>query len=368
MNIARLGKVFLGKISNKLLTNLSILTHHNFTKPDGIYYLISNKCNFRCPMCDQWKMGQTEEVKEYLTNEEMKGVIEEAADWGIKSFGVSGGEPLIFKDRILDLLQYANQKKMYTHFVTNGWLLDEDVIKAYDAIGGGHISLSVDALSPLHDELRGVPGAIDRVQKAIQSFRNVNPKNILLKINLVISNKNLDEIMQVVNMTREVGASIFVQPYDPYNWQTRKKLTHKEYHETYPMWVSRARMEKLEDVVKKLIQIKKDDASLIINSLEHLRAIPKYFSLNLNRNKCYVAYRSLVIGPFGDVSICKYGDVGNVKKNNIREIWNSEKYSQIRKSSVKCNFDCMLGCMYDPSIFSWLRSGLSLIRKKTFNK
>lgn len=365
MNIFRLLKVFLGKVGNKMSTSLSILTKHNFTKPDSIYYLISNKCNFRCPMCDQWKMGQSEKPQEYLSSKEMKSVVDQAAAWGIKSFGISGGEPLIFKDRILELLSYANKKKMYTHFVTNGWLLDEETIREYDKLGGGHISLSLDALSPMHDDLRGVPGAFERVMKAIKAYEAVKPKNILLKINLVISNKNLDEVLDVVEMTKKVGASIFVQPYDPYNWETRKKLSHKEYHENYPMWVSRARMDKLKTVVDKMIEMKKKDASLIINSLEHLQAIPKYFSLELNRSKCYVAYRSLVIGPFGEVSVCKYGDVGNVRKNTIKEIWKSDKYNQIRKSSVRCNFDCLLGCMYDPSILSWIKAGVSLALKKS---
>lgn len=364
MKIFRLLKVFLGKIGNKFSTKISILTGHNFTKPDGIYFLVTNKCNFRCPMCSQWKMGQAEKPSDYLTEEEMKGVIDQASDWGIKSFGISGGEPLIFRERLINLLAYANKKKMYTHFVTNGWLLDQETIKEYDKVGGGHISLSVDAAGPLHDELRGVPGAFERVEKAVQAFKAVKPKNILLKVNLVISNKNLDEVLSVVKLTQSIGASLFVQPYDPYNWKTRKSLNHQQYSDEYSMWVSPACMDKLNTVVKELIKLKKKDASLIINSLDHLEAIPKYFSLKLNRNKCYVAYRSFVVGPFGEVSICKYGEVGTVRKNTIKEIWNSESYNKIRRTSIRCNYDCLLGCMYDPSIFSWIKSGVSLFFKK----
>jgi len=364
MHLLRLGKVFWGKIINKTTTAITLMTGINLTKPDGIYYLMSNRCNFRCPMCDQWKFGQQENVQEYLRPEEVKKMIDAASTWGIKSFGISGGEPLLFKDRLLEYLAYANKKKMYTHFVTNGWLLDEETVKRYADVGGGHISLSLDAFSPLHDELRGTPGAFDRVMKALNAFKKVNPKNILLKINLVVSEKNLDEIIAVVKMARTIKASIWLQPYDPYNWDTRKKLNQTQYHEKYPLWISEHNFPKLEKVIAELIKLKKKDASLIINSLEHLSAMPKYFAVKLNRQKCNIGYRSFVVGPFGEVSVCRFGEVGNIRKNSIQEIWRSQKYDAVRKVANQCDYDCLLGCMYDPSIFSWIRSGLSLLFKK----
>jgi len=364
MHFFRLFKVFCGKVQNKVTTSLSLLTGINFTKPDGIYYLMSNRCNFRCPMCDQWKMGQTEDVKEYLTPVEVKKMIDQASAWGIKSFGISGGEPLLFKDRLLEYLTYANKKGMYTHFVTNGWLLDEEIIRAYDSVGGGHISLSLDAFSPLHDELRGTPGAFERGKKALEAYKKVKPKNILLKINLVISEKNLNEVLDVVKMARTIGVSIWLQPYDPYNWATRKSLNQTQYHEKYPLWISEHNFPKLEKVIKDLIKLKKSDASLIINSLEHLAAMTKYFAVKLNRKTCNVGYRSFVIGPFGEVSVCRFGEVGNIRQQTVKEIWRSKKYDDVRKVANHCNYDCLLGCMYDPSIFSWIRSGLSLFFKK----
>ncbi len=364
MNIFRLFKVFSGKVENKVATSLSLLTGINFTKPDGIYYLMSNKCNFRCPMCDQWKCGQQEDTKKYLTSAEVKKVIDDASAWGIKSFGISGGEPLLFKQQLSEYLEYANKKGMYTHFVTNGWLLDEDMIRTYEKVGGGHISLSLDAFSPLHDELRGTPGAFERVKKALVAYKTIRPKNILLKLNLVVSEKNLDEVLDVVKMARTIGASIWLQPYDPYNWDTRKILNQTQYHEKYPLWISEHNFPKLEKLVRKLIELKKKDASLILNSLEHLQAMPKYFAAKLNRPNCNIGYRSFVIGPFGEVSVCRFGEVGNIREQTIKDVWRSKKYNDVRKIANHCNYDCLLGCMYDPSIFSWIKSGISLLIKK----
>lgn len=364
MKLFKLAKIFYGKVINKFWTWLSLKTGYNYTKPDGIYYFVSNRCNFRCPMCPQWEMGFAEKQHDCLTVEQVKQAISEASAWGVTSFGISGGETLLFRDKVLELLAYANSQKMYTHFVTNGFLLTESIIRQYDASGGGHISLSVDADSELHDKLRGMPGAYQHVLQAIKAFQKVKPKNILLKINLVISDWNLSEVIRVVNLTKNIGASIFVQPFDPYNWHNRKSLTHEQYHQQYPLWIAPANMGKLEKVVQEMIKIKKQQPSLIINAIEHLQDIVPYFGLQLVKNQCYVGYRTLVINPDGTVSVCKFGTVGNIKKQSLHQIWQSSAYQRVRQSSINCNFNCLLGCMYDPTIWSWVKSGWDLLKRR----
>ena len=275
----KLFKVLLSKIEVKIRSFLAEKIHLPIEKPDSVYLNISNKCNFRCKMCDQWEMGKTEDPNKYLTMGQLKLFIDQLSSWGIKSFGISGGETLLWKNKILQLLEYANKKKMYTHFVTNGFLLNQEVIESYDKIGGGHISMSLDAASTLHDQLRGQQGAYDGVQRAIQVFKKSKPKNILLKINLVITNKNLDEILNVVEICRKNNLSLFVQPFDPYNWDNRKQLTLDQYRELYPLWISKDNEQKMIQVIKILLEFKKREPSLILNSVQHLKAIPNYFQI-----------------------------------------------------------------------------------------
>jgi len=364
----RLFKVFLGKTDVKIRSFLSEKLNLAVEKPESVYLNISNKCNFRCKMCDQWEVGKTEDPTKYLTMKQLKHFIDQLSDWGVKSFGISGGETLLWKNKVLELLSYANKKKIYTHFVTNGFLMNREVIEQYDKVGGGHISMSLDAASTLHDSLRGVGGAYEGVQRAIKTFKKVKPKNIFLKINLVITDKNLDEILAVVKICRKNNLSLFIQPFDPYNWDDRKTITLDQYRKRYPLWVSKKNEKKLIEVINELLKIKRKEPSLILNSIPHLKAIPNYFLLKLNRPYCSFAYRALSISPQGHIIVCRYGNMGNIAERPIKDIWWSKKYRKIRKTSAKCNFDCLLGCMYDPSIYSWLRSGLHLVRKEVFNK
>ena len=364
----KLFKVLLRKIDVKIRSFLSEKLLLPIERPESVYLNISNKCNFRCKMCDQWEMGKTEDPTKYLTMKQLKYFIDQLSNWGVKSFGISGGETLLWKNKVLELLAYANKKKMYTHFVTNGFLVNREVIERYDKVGGGHMSMSLDAASTLHDTLRGVAGAYDGVKRAVETFKKVNPKNILLKMNLVITDRNLDEILDVVELCRQNNLSLFIQPFDPYNWDDRKTITLNQCRERYPLWVSKKNEKKLIAVIDELLKIKKKEPSLILNAIPHLKAMPDYFLLKLNRPYCSFAYRTLSISPQGDIVLCRYGKMGNIQERPIKDIWWSEKYRKMRKVSATCDFDCLLGCMYDPSIYSWVRAGLHLVKRQMFNK
>ncbi|MFH1292442.1 MAG: radical SAM protein [bacterium] len=364
MKLYKLSKVFVNKIFSKIRFFLYSKLRLPIDKPEAVYLNISNKCNFHCQMCDQWKQGQIEDPQTYLTIPQIKNLIDQLSKWGIKNFGISGGETMIFKTKVLELLNYANKKGMYSHFVTNGFLLDAHIIKEYDQMGGGHISLSLDAASELHDELRGKPGAYSGVKRAIKTFKDADPKNILLKINLVISDKNLDEIIKVVELCDKDHLSIFMQPYDPYNWNDRKTLSLEQYRKKYPLWISTKNQEKLSQIIKKLLKIKKRKPSLILNSTNHLKAIPPYFNLTLNRTYCSFGSRALSIAPNGDIILCRYGKMANIKDRPVHQTWKEQKFKRARKLASRCNYDCLLGCMYDPSTFSWIRSGLHLVLRE----
>ena len=364
MRYYKLFKLLLSKIGAKVRFFVSEKLHIPIEKPESVYLNLSNKCNFQCAMCDQWKIGKTEKKGDYLKMSELRKFIDELARWGISSFGISGGETLLWKTKVLQLLDYANKKGLYTHFVTNGFLLDEETIRSYDKMGGGHISLSLDANSELHDRLRGMKGAYSAVMRAIKEFETVKAKNILLKINLVITELNIDEIINVVELCRKKGLSIFLQPFDPYNWDDRKTITLSQIRKKYPLWVSKNSEKKLHKVIHKLIKIKKKEPSLVLNSVQHLQAIPDYFQLKLNRDYCTFGFRALPISPQGDIILCRYGAIGNIKKISIKKLWKSKKYRNARSKSAKCDYDCLIGCMYDPSIYSWIRSGLHLVKKR----
>ncbi len=366
--VIRLAKAGMQKITCDIRTRIAVKTKLPVSKPSQIYIILTNKCNFHCKMCPQWETGLSEDAKEYMTPDQLKHVIDQMSDWGISSIGLSGGEPLIYKDKILDILQYANSMGIYSHITTNGSLLKEDFIREYDRIGGGHISLSLDGASALtHDNLRGFDGAFEAVKNAFELFDAIRPQNINLKVNTVLSDGNLGEVMDILDFVGKHGSSLWVQPYDPYDWATRDKMGWKEKNENYPLWVSPDNYDRLVEVIERLTEEKQKDAALILNDMEHLKAIPSYFAmkkgLREELGRCLVAYKSFTVNPNGDVSVCRYGTVGNVTEQPLKEIWNSRRYEDVRELSKSCIFVCLLGCMFDPKITSIIRNGPRIMAK-----
>jgi MoaA/NifB/PqqE/SkfB family radical SAM enzyme len=355
-----------GKLENKFRIYVSSKLKIDISKPQVIYYLMNNTCNYRCIFCDHWKMGQNDKIEKHLPIETVRNIIDQAASWKIMNFGISGGEPLLFKDKLFEILEYANRKGLYTHFGSNGKLLTKEIFETYDKIGGGHISFSMDGSTPKTcDKLRGVKGVFTNSLRVLDAFASVQPKNIVLKINTIITNENLEEVIDIIGFAKKIKACIFLQPYDPYNWHNRNDITWDEYSKNFPLWVKRENLPVLEKVIRKLIKIKRNEPSLVLNPKTYLLDLQSYFSRKMKRNNCIIGYHSMVILPHGEINLCRFGHIASIAdEQDIKKIWKSSKYEKIRYIAKDCNYNCMLGCMYDPDILDWMKIGLDFLKKQ----
>lgn len=360
--VIKIIKVGKGKIKGKILTKFSKMTGKNLTIPVQVYWNISNKCNFRCKMCTQWDRGINENSSQYLNFKDMTGVIDQMAKLKIENFGVTGGEPILRKDLLFKILEYANKKGIYTHFGSNGWFIDSEVIRQYDKIGGGHISLSIDAIGELHDEIRNKNGAFEHVMKVLNDYRDVKPRNVSIKINTVMSGKNLNHIIPLVNLADKYKASIFIQPFEDFEHDKLYKdnvLMDKSFS------IKGGSINDVTKIIEELRLLKRKKPGLILNSYTHLDGIPEYFKNRKNaKNKCEVAYKKLTIHPFGDVIFCGYlGFMGNIKQNSLLEIWNSDAARKARERMHSCKFNCMQGCFFEAGFFEMARDGFYYLLK-----
>lgn len=361
-SIKKIISLGLNRIKGKILTKLSMATKKNFTLPVQVYWTMFNRCNFRCKMCPQWHRGETENRSEYCNLAEMKKVVDEMAELGIKSLGLSGGEPLMDQELLFGVLEYANSKGIYTHFGSNGWLLSEKVLRRYDEIGGGHISLSVDGIGSTHDEIRAFPGSFNKIISVLEMYIQLKLKNVSIKMNTVFSGQNYEQILEIIALAKKYDVAIFLQPFDNFDYD---KINESSSLVDNSFNVQKNKVERIREIVAEIIETKKKDKGLILNSFEHLKNIPDYFSNRFRINgKCEVFYKNMNIDPFGNVIPCGYlGPIGNIKKDSIYDIWNSLKAKQARIKSQNCKQNCMQGCFFDPKIGELIRSGIYYIAK-----
>lgn len=103
---------------------------------------------------------------------EYKKLSEEADEYGIFRFVLTGGEALL--DKNLDkLIEVLDPQKHLIILDTNGWTFDEEKAKWFAGLGGYKAQISLDSyIEEEHDKFRGKKGSYKRVMRALKASKD----------------------------------------------------------------------------------------------------------------------------------------------------------------------------------------------------
>lgn len=313
-------------------------------KPEFIILDLTHRCNLKCNICEIRK----EPLLPEYTLDEVKRLIDEAVDWGVREFVLSGGEPLIRED-IFEILDFVKEKNYHIGVLTNGIILEEgfiDRLLPYLIAGSLSLSISLDALSPgIHDEIRGVKGSFEKTSSALKILSRLKKTHPGINFNTIsiILNENLEELPGLAVFLRSLNVnSLQFQALLPNNLVMKERKTGSKY------WIAKERLAALDATIDKLIEFKRDNYLLVRNSENNLRLMKKYFRGDLSRGdvKCLYASRTVLIANNGDVTTC-FESYGNIRKDPLRRIYESERSAQARKRVRECKNPCLLPCFCD---------------------
>lgn len=173
------------------------------------------KCNAYCQFCGS-KCGDVTNLDE-LSKEEICCVFKQIAeryDAAQIMINVSGGEPLMRKD-LIETMQYAVSLGYHWGLVTNGMLLNADMITKLKKAELKTISISIDGMYETHDSLRGVKNGLATV---IRNLHLLSVANFLetVMITTVVSKRNIDELDKIKELLKTLPVDIWrVCPVDP---------------------------------------------------------------------------------------------------------------------------------------------------------
>ncbi|MFL0167119.1 putative heme d1 biosynthesis radical SAM protein NirJ1 [Candidatus Clostridium helianthi] len=154
-------------------------------------------CNLKCKHC--YASSDNKRYDDELTLDESKKFIDDLKDFNVPALLFSGGEPLM-KENILELLDYASQRKIRSTISTNGTLLDKDVCKSLKKINLGYVGVSLDGIGSNHDAFRGVNGAFDSALRGIRNCIEVNQK---VGLRFTINKNNYKELEDIFKLIKE---------------------------------------------------------------------------------------------------------------------------------------------------------------------
>lgn len=154
-------------------------------------------CNLKCKHC--YANADSKKYDGELTLSESKRFIDDLKDFNVPALLFSGGEPLM-KENILDIIDYASQRKIRSTISTNGTLLDKDTCKSLKEINLGYVGVSLDGIGSNHDKFRGVKGAFDSSLKGIRNCIEVGQK---VGLRFTINKNNYKDLEDIFNLIKE---------------------------------------------------------------------------------------------------------------------------------------------------------------------
>lgn len=318
-------------------------------QPMTAVWEITMGCNMRCKHCGS---SCENPLPDELTTEEALDLADQIADLGLTWITLSGGEPLIRKDWHL-IAKRLSDKGVIPNIISNGWLVNDDIIAKIKESKVGTIAISLDGLKDTHDFIRK-PGSYDRTIHALKSFVE---NGVVSGVVTTISNANMHELRDL----RQVLVDLKV-PY----WQVQIGLPMGNFSKEKEFIL---RPEQINDIIDFCYETAKSGEITLypadcigyynIKELETRQIAHNTGTLPLWKG-CNAGKRGFGILHNGDILGCtsirdREFIEGNIRTASLRDIWENPDHFKWNRTAVKsklkgecnqCKYgdDCLGGC------------------------
>ena len=292
-----------------------------------------SRCNCRCVMCDIWKGNNN--IKQ-LEEADIQKMFESMRKLNTKLVVMSGGEALMHPNffRLCEIIKSQNIK---ITLLSTGLLLKRfasEIISKTD-----EVIVSLDGSKEVHDKIRNIPNAFDKLKEGAQELKSLDPK-FRVTARCVIQKENFDDLPNIVESAREIGldqisfltADVTTDAFNrPELWGEEKMGEIK---------LSPEELERFKQVIENLIETYSENFKnkFIAESPEKIRRFYEYYAAFQGLTefpplRCNAPWVSAVIEADGTVRPCFFHEViGDIKQNSLSEIINSDKSFSFRKN------------------------------------
>ena len=329
--------------------------------PLRLTFEVTYRCNLNCPFCFQEtaRKESPEFQKNFeLSNEEMLDVIDSLPKLSLVTF--NGGEVFVRKD-FPDLLRQVSQRGRRFNIVTNGTMLFGDKVSLLvDETRALSVGISIDGIGETHDNIRRLPKAFERTvenMKGLAAYRESRGKRFpVIDMKTVITKENLEQLVDIYLLARDIGADyvtysclrtselLFALP-------CRASMDDEAYKEFPPSFAEPVDLALLKKQLESI-------SALALEGKPFLRFYPDYREIsgilkyNANQGEladyepCRAPWTNIRIAPNGDVYPCLSYRMGNIRNDELSEIWKSEKMNYFRSKLEKDLMPACLGCCF----------------------
>ena len=308
--------------------------------PRALSIEVTHRCIAKCIMCNIWRIPEDE--PELSTDDWLKLLSDDFLS-DLRELDITGGEPFLL-DNIDHLfsgigrLKNSNLKKLRSVAVTTNGFLTGRVLEKTEIILREFkkacldlvVVCAVDATGEIHERIRNVKDAFNRVDNTINGLTELRGRyaNLIIGLKTTILPVNIDELENISRYAADKGLFTIISPYIA----TSGRYLNRE--------------------IEKELVFSNEDKEKMIRFFKgsgfrwsfHAESLAKYFETGKIRKPCSCGFNYFFIRSGGEVFLCPLINLsaGNVKNKSIEVLFSSEKAKEFRKKI--CSFHECMGC------------------------
>jgi MoaA/NifB/PqqE/SkfB family radical SAM enzyme len=251
-------------------------------------------------MCDIWKATDANEIGAADLERHAASLEGMGVEWAV----FSGGEPLMHSD-LFRLCAILRSRKIRVTVLSTGLLLERHA--AAIAANVDDVIVSLDGPREVHNRIRGVPGAFEKLAVGVQSIRALRP-DFPIAARCTIQRLNHAELRAVIAAARELtldGISFLAADLTstafnrPSGWTLDRQMS---------VGLEREEVLALESEIEAIV-IENECGNFVAESPEKLRRIARHFRAHLGHvdpvaPACNAPWVSVVVETDGTVRPC----------------------------------------------------------------
>ncbi|MBE9528969.1 MAG: radical SAM protein [Proteobacteria bacterium] len=349
---------------------------------DAIIYL-TYRCTSRCKTCNIWKRNEVTDKTAELGWEEWKQILTNMRDYGIKSVEIFGGDALLRKDIIFDIIRFCTDNGMGTYFPTNSISIDRETVKKFVDTGLDTIYFSLDNVGSKHDEIRGKDGGFTLVKEAIENFaelRGEKEKPTIVICN-TISKNNYDSLEDITEFSSKYPVdAVYPRVMEEYSQENIDAsavdgvLPEPYFTPTDDIsnLMSEEQAREFWNVIDK--SMKSTDKSVYVNYMGPLTITNEVLTKGSHAiPKCRLCTTVITVDPLGNVTPCLMFNnyhIGNLLTEKLTDIWGNDRHKlfieQQRQNKINICKNCNLNLYYPgvtQTVKYYIKRAIAKIRK-----
>jgi MoaA/NifB/PqqE/SkfB family radical SAM enzyme len=334
------------------------------SKPTVVSLAVTNRCNSHCIMCNIWRRNkELPDIKSLeMSRSEIIDLLSRPLFSELVELDLTGGEPHLRDDLVDIVLGAAELKKSSLHklrsiIIASNGLMPPKIISNSQRILEGlkdtNIDLisvaSIDGIGETHDKIRGTKGAFELATKTISGLLALRKEypNYFIGLKTTILPQNIDMLDAILDLALENKLFHIITPA----FFTETRFRNMDKREA--LTLGNAEYQKLLDFYSR---------NELRTGYLYSRA-RNFLATGHKQWACATLYNYLFIDFDGKVYPCELlsEPVGDVKKQDIEDIWNSATARHWRKRIGK--LECCRTCNEPGAIrYSAYTEGLSYLR------